>query len=129
MSDTEEAQGLVAAAEKLRLRAGKVVNELIELHNTVRFDYWNTQEQRRFVWPPSFAKARAFVDQLERSKGLSAGRLTAVRDALAKAEGATGAARRTALGQLATSLAADARSSSDREKVDMLIAAVKELAQ
>ena len=103
-------------------------NEL-DAAKTVQLGYWNPQEQRRFVWPPSFAKARAFADQLERSKGLSASRLEAVRTALTNAERASGAARRTALSQLATSLAADAKSSSDREKVQMLIDAVNELAK
>jgi hypothetical protein len=103
-------------------------NEL-DAAKTVQLGYWNPQEQRRFVWPPSFAKARAFADQLERSKGLSATRLEAVRTALAAAEKASGAARRTALSQLATSLGADAKSSSDREKVQMLITAVNELAK
>src|SRR5687768_3061969 len=101
----------------------------IDASKTVKLDYWNPQEQRRFVYPPSFAKARAYADQLERSKGLSATRLGAVRTALATAEKASGAARRTALSQLATSLGADAKSSSDREKVQMLIAAVNELAK
>ena len=101
----------------------------IDAAKTVKMDYWNTQEQRRFVWPPSFAKAKAFVDQLERSKGLSAARLTAVRSAIDGAEKASGGPRRTALTTLATSLAADAKNSSDREKVQMLITAVNELAK
>jgi hypothetical protein len=101
----------------------------IDAAKTVTMDYWNTQEQRRFVWPPSFAKARAFVDQLERSKGLSTSRIEAVRQGLGNAEKASGGARRTALNTLATSLAADAKSSSDREKVQMLITAVSELAK
>jgi len=58
----------------------------IDAAKTVKMDYWNTQEQRRFVWPPSFAKARAFVDQLERSKGLSASRIVTVRTAIDNAE-------------------------------------------
>jgi hypothetical protein len=81
------------------------------------------------VWAPSFAKAKAFVDQLERSKGLSAARMSTVRTALDNAEKASGAGRRTALTTLSTALAADAKSSSDKEKVDMLIAAVNELAK
>jgi hypothetical protein len=101
----------------------------IDAAKTVKFDYWNTQEQRRFVWPPSFAKAKAFVDQLERSKGLSASRITTVRTALDNAEKASGAARRTALTTLSTALAGDAKSSTDKAKVDMLIAAVNELAK
>ena len=101
----------------------------IDAAKTVRLDYWNTQEQRRFVWPPSFAKARAFVDQLERSQGLTAARVTAVRGALAQAESASGQARRSALAQLVAQLGADAGSSSDAAKVRMLIAAVNELAR
>ena len=72
--------------------------------------------------------AKAFVDQLERSKGLSAARITAVRDALAGAERATGAARRTALTTLATSLNGDVTGSSDQAKVKMLATAVSDLA-
>jgi hypothetical protein len=101
----------------------------IDAAKTVTMDYWNTQQQRRFVWPPSFAMARAFVDQLERSKGLSAARITAVRDALANAEKASGGARRTALTTLATSLNADAASSTDAAKVKMLATAVTDLAK
>ena len=81
------------------------------------------------VWPPSFALARAFVDQLERSKGLSAARITAVRDALQAAERANGGQRRTALTALATSLNADAAGSSDAGKVRMLIGALGDLAK
>ena len=99
----------------------------IDAAKTVKQDYWNAQEQRRFVWPPSFAMARAFVDQLERSKGLSPARITAVRGELAAAEKATGGARRTALTTLATSLKADASKSSDATKVQMLIGAVTDL--
>ena len=93
----------------------------------MKFDFLNAQEQRKLVWPPSFAKARSFVDQLERNNGLAAARITATRDALAKAEKASGGARRTALTQLATQLKTDASSSSDAAKVGKLIEAVNEL--
>jgi hypothetical protein len=73
--------------------------------------------------------ARAYADQLERSKGLAPARLTAVRNALAAAEKATGAARRTALNQLVTSINADAAGSTDAAKVKMLSAAVSDLAK
>jgi hypothetical protein len=101
-------------------------NEL-DAAKTVKLDHLNTQGQPKFVWPPSFAKARAFVDQLERSKGLSGARITAVRSELANAEKASGVARRTALDALAKSLTADATNSSDRAKVQLLVAAVQEL--
>ena len=44
----------------------------IDAAKTVHLDYLNAQGQPKFVWPPSFALARAYVDQLERSSGLSA---------------------------------------------------------
>ena len=72
--------------------------------------------------------ARAYVDQLERSNGLSADRLAAVRAALTSAEQASGAQRSSALTQLATRLDADASGSSDAEKVRLLAGAVRALA-
>ena len=96
---------------------------------TVRFDYLNAQEQRKMVWPPSFALARAFVDQLERSKGLTPARITAVRNELAGAEKMSGQARRTALSQLSTQVSADAAGSSDQAKVKMLASAIGDLSK
>ena len=101
----------------------------IDAANTVKLEFLNAQGQPKFVWPPSFAKARAFVDQLERSKGLSAARITAVRSALAAAEKQSGGAQKTALSTLSTSLNSDASGSSDAAKVKMLSAAVAELAK
>jgi hypothetical protein len=103
-------------------------NEL-DAANTVVLPHLNAQGQPKFVWPPSFAKARAFVDQLERSKGLSDTRITAVRTELASAEKASGGARRNALNALAKQLTTDATGSSDRAKVQMLVTAVQELAK
>jgi hypothetical protein len=100
----------------------------IDAARTVRFDYLNTQGQQQFVWPPSFALARAYVDQLERSSGLPANRVAAVRGALADAERASGAARRSALTTLATQLEGDAGASRDAAKVRTLSSAVRNLA-
>ena len=101
----------------------------IDAANTVKLEQLNPQGQPKFVWPPSFALARAYVDQLERSSGLTAGRITAVRQALTTAERASGAGRRTALNNLATSLEGDAGRSSDGAKVRMLAGAVRDLAR
>ena len=100
----------------------------IDAAKTVHLDYLNTQGQPKFVWPPSFALARAYVDQLERSKGLSADRISAVRAALTGAEKASGSARGDALNALATQLGTDASGSSDSAKVQKLSEAVKALA-
>jgi hypothetical protein len=101
----------------------------IDAAKTVHLDYLNTQGQPKLVWPPSFALARAYADQLGRSNGLSASRLAAVRSALASAESASGSARSSALRTLATQLDGDASGSSDAAKVRLLASAVKDLAK
>ncbi|HWO88470.1 MAG TPA: hypothetical protein VNL98_04895 [Gemmatimonadales bacterium] len=101
----------------------------IEAARTVRLEYLNAQGQPRFVWPPSFALARAYVDQLERSGGLPAARIATVRGQLERAERASGARRRSALNQLASRLERDAAASSDAAKVALLASAVRALAR
>jgi len=101
----------------------------IDAAKTVHVDYKNTQGQTKLVWPPSFSLARAYVDQLARSNGLSSSRLAAVRAALGSAESASGAARTSALTALATQIDADASGSSDAAKVKMLAGAVRDLAK
>ena len=71
---------------------------------TVKMPYWNVQEQQKIVWPPTFALARAYLDQLERSKGLAAAAIDDARTALTAAERRSGAQRKTALTALATKL-------------------------
>ncbi len=100
----------------------------IDAARSVKMDYLNVQGQPKFVWPPSFALARAYVDQLERSRGLSSGRIAAVRQQLSAAEAASGAARNDALGKLAAQLESDASGSSDAAKVRTLVGAVRALA-
>ncbi|HKC80194.1 MAG TPA: hypothetical protein VKB91_03300, partial [Gemmatimonadaceae bacterium] len=96
----------------------------IDAAKTVRFDYYNTQGQQQFVWPASFALARAYVDQLERSGGLSAGRISAVRQALTTAEGGS----RSGLTGVAAQLDGDANGSKDASRVRALASAVRNLA-
>jgi hypothetical protein len=100
----------------------------IDAAKTVHFDYYNTQGQQRFVWPPTFALARAYVDQLERSNGLAPGRISSVREELADAEKGSANQRREELNELAVQLDGDANRSSDASKVRALAAAVRSLA-
>jgi len=100
----------------------------IDAAKTVHFDYYNTQGQQPLVWPPSFALARAYVDQLERSSGLTSARISAVRDALGDAERASGGDRQRRLMTLVGQLNADANGSSDSAKVRTLAEAVRRLA-
>ncbi|HXF95946.1 MAG TPA: hypothetical protein VNI61_07565, partial [Gemmatimonadales bacterium] len=101
----------------------------IEAAKLVRFDFLNVQEQPRFEWPASPVVARAYLDQLERSNGLGRERVSAVRDALARAERLSAAARRDALTQLATELDADASRAADGAKVRLLAGVVRDLAR
>ena len=100
----------------------------IDAAKTVHMDYLNAQGQPKLVWPPSFALARAYVDQLERNKCLSADRIAAVRSSLGTAERGAGAQRKDALATLATALDGDAKTSCDGAKVGKLAGAVRDLA-
>jgi hypothetical protein len=100
----------------------------IDAAKSVHFDYYNAQGQPKLVWTPSFALSRAYVDQLERSKGLEGGRLSAIRQSLTQAEGASGTQRQETLTQLAAQLDVDARGSRDAAKVRTLARAVRDLA-
>jgi len=100
----------------------------IDAAKSVHFDYLNTQGQPKLVWPPTFALARAYVDQLERSNGLGASRISSIRQSLTGAETASGAQRRAALTQLAMGLDGNATASRDASKVRTLAAAVRDLA-
>ena len=100
----------------------------IDAAKTIHFDYLNTQGQPHLVWPPSFALARAYVDQLERLSGLPSTRIAAVRLALKNAESASGAKRASALRTLATQLDRDAGGSGDAAKVRTLAVTVRGVA-
>src|SRR5437879_3292985 len=108
--------------------SGLISRNEIDAAKLVHLDYFNTQDQPKMTWPASFVVARAYVDQLERSNGLSVERMKAVRQALDHAEKSQAQARRDALTQLATALGQDAASSSDQAKVQKLAAVVTELA-
>jgi hypothetical protein len=105
-----------------------VTQNEIDAAKLVHLDYFNTQDQPRFVWPASFVVVRAYLDQLARSNGLAAAQLSAAKDGLARAEGMSGQPRRDALTQLATQLNGDAATAADQAKVRLVAAAVTELA-
>jgi LVIVD repeat len=100
----------------------------IDAAKTVKLDHLNSQGQPKFVWPNTFSLARAYVDQLERSRGLMSDRVGAVRSALDAAEQGSGSSRRSTLNTLAGTLDRDAVGSADGAKVRMLAEAVRGLA-
>jgi hypothetical protein len=54
--------------------------------NLVRFEEFNSQNQPRYVWPPSFVVAKAYLDQLARAKTIDPAREKALRAALDKGD-------------------------------------------
>ena len=51
----------------------------IDAASSIRMDEFNAQHQPRIVYPPTVTVARAYLDQLTRSKGISAERASAVK--------------------------------------------------
>jgi len=98
----------------------------IDAAKTVKWTHLNAQGQPKIVWPPSFPLAKAYVDQLERSKCMSSEKVASVRQSISRAERATGPQRANALTQLASQLGADA-GSCDQPKVQLLLKALNEI--
>jgi hypothetical protein len=95
----------------------------------VRVDEFNAQHQPRKTWPASFVVARAYLDQLERNRGLAAERIEGTRLALESLEALTDQAqRRDGLVQLAAQLESGAASAGDPPRVRLLGDVVRELA-
>ncbi|GMV04835.1 MAG: hypothetical protein AMXMBFR53_11150 [Gemmatimonadota bacterium] len=101
----------------------------IDAAKSVRLEQLNSQGQPRFVWPHTFALARAYVDQLERHNAMASQRVVQVRQSLTRAERANGAARANTLRTLAGELEAEAPRSPDAAKVRRLAEAVRGLAE
>jgi hypothetical protein len=127
--------GLIVSSEIARgldiyelVPSGLISQNEIDAAKTVQWDYLNAQEQRKMVWPPSFAKARAYLDQLERDNGFAAASINSARTELASAEKLSGQQRQQALQKLGTQLSNDASSAANQAKVKMLADAVNELA-
>ena len=100
----------------------------IDAAKSVRLDHLNAQGQPKFEWPYTFALARAYVDQLERSRSMTPARVAAARESLATAERASGSDRGSALRSLARELEGEAGRSIDPAKVRVLAEAVRGLA-
>jgi hypothetical protein len=127
--------GMIVSSEIARgldlfelLPSGLITQNELDAARTVKFDEFNAQEQRKFVWPPSFALARAYVDQLNRSKGLPDARIASLYTEFDAAERESGVGRARALNAIAARLTTEVAASGDKDKLSMLIAAVKELA-
>jgi hypothetical protein len=108
------------------LPSGLITENELAAAKSVKMAYWNTQDQQKLVWAPSFALARAYLDQLARSNGLDPETIASARSALDSAERRSGPQRKTALTELASRItSATAR---DQAKVRLLSTAIGDLA-
>ncbi len=101
-------------------------NEILAA-KTVQFPFLNVQGQPKLVWPPSFALACSYLDQLERDKGLDGSQIASARAALSRAEGQSAADRRTTLVKLASDLTTQSSAAKNPAKVRKLAYAVNDL--
>ena len=108
--------------------SGFLTQNEIDAAKSVKMDYFNTQGQVKLSWPATYSLARAYLDQLERTKGMDASKIADVRAELAKAEKAGGSEQQQTLGQLVSRLEADVNGAGDSAKVRLLAGVVKQLA-
>ena len=113
---------------KLTPTADLTQNE-IDAAALVHYDQLNVQSQPKITWPAAFPVARAYLDQLVRDGGLPAARTSAIKDALDKAQGASGAARASALRTLGAQLDKDVAGAKDAKRVRLLANVVKEMSR
>jgi hypothetical protein len=100
----------------------------IDAANTVKFDQLNPQGQPKYNWPATFSLAKAYVDQLQRSKALTNQSISTTRQQLAKAENASETEQSKILINLAEEVEKQAENSSQTEKVYKLINTMRQLA-
>jgi hypothetical protein len=95
----------------------------IDAAKQVRVNELNVQTQERIEWPNTLTVAKAYVDQLERSKALPAGRISAIRKAIANAENSRlGKKDRDALKDIAGALGSlNGQNGADAARIKALI--------
>lgn len=94
----------------------------------VRFDAYNPQSQPKMTWPPAFVVVRSYLDQLVRNGGLASERTAAIASALDIAEMKSGAARATALNELARQVDRDVAGAKDGARVRTMAGEIRRLA-
>lgn len=91
----------------------------IDAAKAVMFDQLNVQAQERIEWPKTLTVAKAYIDQLERSRSLSAKRVKELRKAIGKAEDkGMSEKEKTKLGKIAAKIEKDAAKAKDVKPID-----------
>jgi hypothetical protein len=86
----------------------------IDAANLIHYNELNVQNQQQIAWPAKLTVSEAYLDQLERSKGLSSDKIGSLRKAIVHAEKSQINAKDAAkLKKLAPTVEADASSAKD----------------
>jgi hypothetical protein len=99
-------------------------NEL-DAAKAVRVGTLNVQNQERIVWPNKLVVAKAYLDQLERSQGLSNDRIGALRDAIQKAESSKKLGGLKKMAPPVEKSGAEAKNSADAARLSGLASVLK----
>jgi hypothetical protein len=94
----------------------------IDAASQVHFDELNVQNQPKITWPANFVTARAYIDQLARSRALAPPRIAALNAAIAEDRNG---ADLTAIAASLDKDAADAKTPADAERLRALAAIMK----
>jgi hypothetical protein len=118
---------IVRGLDILELTATKYLSQNeIDAAKSVKVAEMNVQNQEKIVWPNTLVVAKAYLDQLERSQGLPAGKITSLRNAIQKAEGSSSeAAKLKKHAKQLEKSAASANSMSDANRLRGLAAIMK----
>ncbi len=95
----------------------------IDAARSIRVAEFNVQNQQRLVWPARLVVAKAYLDQLERSKALEAAQLEELRSAISIAESSRltrGLSRLRGLGQTLRERALKATSPIDGKRMNAI---------
>jgi hypothetical protein len=88
----------------------------IDAATLIRFDEFNSQQQPKITWPDALVVARAYLDQLNRSKAMQNDRIAIVKAAIDKVDRRSPArADVDQLGTIATEIERDAAKASGRD--------------
>jgi hypothetical protein len=97
----------------------------IDAAKTVWVGELNVQNQEKIEWPRKLAVAKAYVDQLERSQGLPADQITALRAAIQSAESSKKTGPLKKLSPSVDKSAAQAKNGADAARLQALASILK----
>lgn len=97
----------------------------IDAAKTVNFDELNVQTQERITWPNKLIVAKAYIDQLERSRGLSSEQISTLRAGIENAEAKKDTGKLKGMAKMIQKSAAGAKDPADSARIAALVEVLK----